>query len=178
MTSMSRCVATACVLTALAMSACTPRQPLPEAPAATAATATSPTTTASGADSWVYGTVINGENGKPIPTVTLTLYFQEIESTPRAPVRGKSNSKGQFSFGPVTSGLHCVLASNFGYHSVAREFTLQRAMRDTVNIVLYRQTAKTSIQRCSPNRASIDMCPLPADSATRGTERTRCSGQP
>ena len=165
--------ATACmVVSAFHLGGCTPHRASP------ADAIASPSTSATVADSWVVGRVINRENGKPIPSVTLTLYFQEIESTPSAPIRGKSNSKGQFSFGPVTSGLHCVLATSFGYHSVAREFTLQRETRDTLDIVLDRQSAKASVQRCLPNRASIDMCPLAADSASRRTERTRCSGQP
>jgi hypothetical protein len=159
---------TACVLlSALGLGGCIAPRPAPPAAVSSPASATEE-------NSWVVGAVFNRENGKVIPTATLTLYFQEIERTPRAPVRSKSNREGKFVLGPVTSGLYCLLATSFGYHSVAREFTLHRGKRDMVNIVLEPKAVQVSMQRCSPDRASIDMCP--ADE--RVTERTRCSGQP
>ena len=164
-----RCATAFVMLSALELGGCI--APTPAPPAAVSSQATR----AVEADSWVVGNVTNRENDRVIPNVTLTLYFQEIEATPRKPLRSRSNNDGKFAFGPVTSGLYCVLASSFGYHSVAREFTLLRGERDTVNFALDRKTARVSVQRCLPDRASIDMCPADGN---RGTERTRCSGQP
>jgi hypothetical protein len=147
--------------------------PKPAPPAAAA----TPAAGATDADSWVVGTVFNRADGKIVSAVTLTLYFQEIERTPRAPVRGRSNAEGKFVLGPVTSGTYCLSASSFGYHAVAREFTLHRGRRDTVNLMLDRKSAKVSMQRCLPDRASIDTCPVNADSLLRETQRNQCSGQ-
>jgi hypothetical protein len=164
--------AVACVLVySAAVIGCSAPKPAPPAAAAT------PVEGATDADSWVVGTVFNRADGRIVSAVTLTLYFQEIERTPRAPVRGRSNAEGNFVLGPVTSGLYCLSAASFGYHPVAREFTLHRGKRDTVNLMLDRKSAQVSVQRCLPDRASIDMCPVNADSVLRGTQRTQCSGQ-
>lgn len=167
-----RCVVARVVLSALGLGGCVAPRPAPPP------VVPSPATSTADADSWVVGRVINRENGRVIPTVTVTLYFQEIEETPRAPVRSKSNQEGTFTFGPVTSGLYCVLATSFGYHSVAHEFTLRRGKRDTVDIVLDRTGARISVQNCLPDRASIKMCPMDPNRTPQGSERTRCSGQP
>ena len=166
---LKRFTTTCVVLFASGLGACAGSVSVPPA------NASLPATDAMEADSWVVGKVVDRESGNAIPKVSLTLYFQLVEQTPRSPERSKSDKAGNFSFGPMTAGPYCVLASSLGFHSVAREFTVQRGKRDTVDIVLDRQNPRVSVQRCMPNRASIDLCP---EEKQNVRERTRCSGQP